>query len=73
MKHYTHFKLFISMYLRDVLKLLERLAINFNLPHAKLTAYLDYYKIELTEDELNYCEYDCMVVDDLIKQQLKQS
>lgn len=57
---------------------LELLAVDFNLPHAKLTDYLDYNKgfrnslTELTKNELDYCEYDCIVVYDLIKYFLKQ-
>ena len=57
---------------------LELLADDFNLPHAKLTGYLDYNKglrnslTELSKNELDYCEYDCIVVYDLIKYFLKQ-
>ena len=46
---------------------LERLATTFNLPVKKLVGALDYTKLRhsetaLTKKELEYCEYDCLVV-----------
>ena len=51
---------------------LESLPKNYNLPIKKQVGLLDYNKIrtnetELTDDELKYCEYDCLVIYELIK------
>jgi len=56
---------------------LESLPKNYNLPIEKQVGLLDYDKIrtsetELTEDELKYCEYDCLVVYELIKKKREQ-
>ena len=56
---------------------LERLTDVYNLPIKKLVGNLDYTKIRhsgtyLTEEELSYCEYDCLVVYEYIKFELKQ-
>lgn len=54
---------------------LEKWAIDKKLPVKKLDGDLNYLKIrtpltQLTEDELNYCEHDCLVVYHGIKQYL---
>lgn len=46
---------------------LEKLATTFNLPVKKLVGNLDYNKLRhsntyLTEEELSYCEHDCLVI-----------
>lgn len=56
---------------------LESLPKNYNLPIEKQVGLLDYDKIrtsetELTDDELKYCEYDCLVVYELIKKKREQ-
>lgn len=48
----------------------------YNLPVQKMVGDLDYTKIrtpetKLTKDELKYCEYDCLVVYEYIKEELK--
>ena len=55
---------------------LEKLPKVYNLPVKKLVGNLDYTKIRhsdtpLTEDELAYCENDCLVVYEYIKFELK--
>lgn len=55
---------------------LEHLPKLFNLPVAKKVGDLDYAKLrhsktELTEKELGYCEYDCLVVYEYIKMELQ--
>ena len=56
---------------------LESLPINYNLPVRKQTGLLNYNRVrhnetELTPDELKYCEYDCLVVYELIKKKRAQ-
>lgn len=56
---------------------LESLPKNYNLPVKKQVGLLDYNKIrtnetELTDDELKYCEYDCLVIYELIKKMKEQ-
>lgn len=56
---------------------LESLPKNYNLPVQKQTGLLNYNKIrtnttDLTDDELKYCEYDCLVVYELIKKKRAQ-
>ena len=56
---------------------LELLPQNYNLPVRKQTGLLNYDKIRttntpLTADELKYCEYDCLVVYELIKKKRAQ-
>ena len=56
---------------------LDKLAKIYSLPVKKLTGNLDYYKLrhsktELTLEELEYCENDCLVVYEYIKLQLKE-
>lgn len=55
---------------------LEKLADVYNLPVKKQVGSLDYTKLRhsktlLTEQELKYCEYDCLVVYEYIKVELK--
>ena len=55
---------------------LEKLTKNFNLPVSKKSGDLDYDKLrhnetQLTDEELGYCENDCLVVYELIKTFLK--
>lgn len=55
---------------------LEKLSDVYQLDVSKKTGDLDYYKIrtpntQLTEDELNYCEYDCLVVYKYILKELE--
>lgn len=54
---------------------LEKLPSVYNLPVEKQVGSLDYDKIRhsqtpLTEEELKYCEYDCLVVYEYIKKEL---
>ena len=54
---------------------LEKLPSVYQLPVEKLVGSLDYDKIRhnttpLTDDELKYCEYDCLVVYEYIKKEL---
>lgn len=56
---------------------LESLPKNYNLPIQKQTGLLNYNRIRtnetvLTDDELKYCEYDCLVVYELIKKKREQ-
>ena len=56
---------------------LESLPANYNLPVFKQTGLLNYNRIrtnetDLTESELKYCEYDCLVVYELIKKKREQ-
>ena len=56
---------------------LEKLAENYNLPITKMSGDLDYDKIrhnktKLTKKELRYCEYDCLVVYELIKKKREE-
>lgn len=56
---------------------LESIPKNYNLPIKKQVGLLDYDKIrtnetELTDDELKYCEYDCLVLYELIKKMREQ-
>lgn len=55
---------------------LEKLSEVYKLPVKKLSGNLDYYKIrnsktKIYEDELLYCEYDCLVVYEYIKKELE--
>ena len=54
---------------------LEKLPKVYGLPVKKQVGYLDYNKIRhsetfLTDEELKYCEYDCLVVYEYIKKEL---
>lgn len=54
---------------------LEKLSDVYNLPVKKLVGNLDYNKLRhsetpLTEEELSYCEYDCLVLYEYIKFEL---
>lgn len=56
---------------------LEKLPKQYNLPVRKLVGNLDYTKIRtsitpLTDEELDYCENDCLVVYEYIKVELKE-
>lgn len=56
---------------------LDRLAKTYNLNVRKLLGNLDYNKIrtpitEMTKEELEYCENDCLVVYEYIKKELEQ-
>lgn len=56
---------------------LEKLAENYNLPITKMSGDLDYDRIrhnntKLTKKELRYCEYDCLVVYELIKKKREE-
>lgn len=56
---------------------LENLAENYNLPVTKMSGDLDYNKIrhnksKLTAKEKRYCEYDCLVVYELIKKKKEE-
>lgn len=56
---------------------LESLQKNYNLPIGKKSGDLDYNKIrhnktKLSPDELRYCEYDCLVLYELIKKKRDQ-
>lgn len=57
---------------------LEQLPELYNLNTEKLTGYLDYNKgirnslTKLSEEELKYCENDCLVVYELIKQKIEE-
>lgn len=55
---------------------LSKLADVYKLPVKKLSGNLDYYKIrnsktKMTENELSYCENDCLVVYEYIKKELE--
>lgn len=56
---------------------LDALAENYDLPVAKKTGDLDYYRLRnhktvMTETELSYCEYDCLVLYHYIKKELER-
>jgi len=56
---------------------LEKLAENYNLPITKMSGDLNYdcirhNKTKLTAKELRYCEYDCLVVYELIKKKREE-
>lgn len=54
---------------------LDKVAENYTLPHSKQVGKLDYNLIRtpstpLSDDELKYCEYDCLVLHDYIRYKL---
>ena len=56
---------------------LDKVTKGYNLPIHKKTGDLDYtkirtYKTKLTKKELGYCEYDCLVVYELIKKHVEE-
>lgn len=56
---------------------LDKLADNYDLPVHKKTGDLDYYRLRnsktvMSETELGYCEYDCLVLYHYIKRELER-